>query len=177
MDQLPFGISPYLGPLNDKKMFPLEKTAENSYRDQISRCYNDMHKSYKYYGGKGVRVNYDVRDFIAWFLHWQTRLNLENPSVDRIDSNGHYEFSNIRLMDCYENRVRSWVGKIPKHVIEKRIPVLISDKKTQEPLMIAKSISQAKYLTDIQRECISKAINDTEYKYPTKCVFDFKPVQ
>jgi hypothetical protein len=46
-----------------------------------------------------VKVLVEREEFVAWF---QTR-DFEGASVDRIDSRGHYEFSNMQVISLREN--------------------------------------------------------------------------
>jgi hypothetical protein len=173
VDRLLPEIAPYLGTRSPKKMTPLEQKAENCYSDQIGRCYNPTNRAYKYYGGKGVRVCYEPKDFMAWYIHHQNKLGLKQPSVDRIDPNGH-TISNIQLIEHHENRIKPWVGKIPSHIIAKRKRVLIIDMATQEPLMICKSTVEAQQMSGIFRSAIWKRFNDASCNHGSQSIFDFK---
>lgn len=60
------------------------------------RCYNDACRSWKSYGGRGIRVCDEWRDsFDAFFRDMGPRPTAQH-SLDRIDVNGHYEPSNCR---------------------------------------------------------------------------------
>jgi hypothetical protein len=174
LDRLPSEIAPYLGTRSPKKMSSLEKKAETCYSDQIARCYNPSLKAYKYYGGKGVRVCYEAKDFMAWYIHYQNKLNLKQPSVDRVDPNGHYTFSNIQLMEFHENRIKPWAGKMPSNIEAKRKRILIIDKKSQEPLMICKSTVEAQQMSGVFRSAIWKRFNDASCNHGSQSIFDFK---
>lgn len=63
--------------------------------------------SHRYYLEHGVRLDMSKAKFYAWVLaHWaEAEAILKNggiPSVDRVDSSGHYAISNIRII---ENRL------------------------------------------------------------------------
>ena len=70
-----------------------------------SRCYNEGHTSYKYYGGKGIKVceqwEHDFMAFRTWSLNNGYK---EGLSIDRIDSNKDYGPDNCRwvtpLVQC-----------------------------------------------------------------------------
>lgn len=54
------------------------------------------------YEGVEVRVSRD--EFKAWCLaQWDYISTLQRPSVDRLDGNGHYELSNMRVIELVAN--------------------------------------------------------------------------
>ena len=87
---------------NDMEEGPV-KQAYISWREQRTRCYNKKRAKYKNYGAKGIEVKYSSRDFIGWWLENIKSFSGENPTVSRIDHNGHYEFGNIKIESRSEN--------------------------------------------------------------------------
>lgn len=107
----------YTGILVRSKMEPLANKAYGVYLNQRNRCYRVNDVSYKYYGAKGIKVEYGSRDFIGWFIE-----NIKNKPrnvryhVGRIDHKKNYSFGNIELVTGKENRVEA---KTRTHYTEK----------------------------------------------------------
>lgn len=78
------------------------------------RCNCSTYSSYKNYGGRGIKC----------FLRWQDLKylwerdnadSMKQPSIDRIDSNGHYALENCRFIELKENILRGRATK--RHII------------------------------------------------------------
>lgn len=70
----------------------------NRYRSMIRRCYSDYHTGYEYYGGRGITVCERWRGkngFTNFVLDMGVPDDLK-LTLDRINSNGNYEPSNVR---------------------------------------------------------------------------------
>lgn len=87
----------------DKKQNKLMKI----YRDMFFRCYNEKSKSYKNYGGRGIKICEEWQDF-ANFYYWaieqgfDENKNYIDQSIDRIDNNGNYEPKNCKWSTAKE---------------------------------------------------------------------------
>lgn len=66
------------------------------------RCDSPKFIGYKYYGGKGVR-NFLTLDDLIFLWHRDGADKMKRPSIDRIDSTGHYELSNCRFIPLAVN--------------------------------------------------------------------------
>lgn len=67
------------------------------YQRMKSRCYNKNEESYKYYGGRGIKICKEWLESYANFKKWAIENNYrEDLSIDRIDVNGNYEPNNCR---------------------------------------------------------------------------------
>jgi hypothetical protein len=77
----------------------LSNTPEhNTWRALQARCLSPTATSYKYYGGRGIRVCEDwigPGGFERFLAHVGTRPTPDH-SIDRIDNDGHYEPGNVR---------------------------------------------------------------------------------
>ena len=75
--------------------------------DMRKRCYVKHHKSYKYYGGKGIRICDEWLDFEE-FYKWSMENGYEESlTIERIDSDKNYEPSNCEFITKSENTRRS----------------------------------------------------------------------
>ena len=86
---------------NSKKRFKLYPWLKHL-KSANSRCNNPKDKSYKYYGGRGIKcllTKEDVKKL--WFRDKAD--NLKYPSIDRKDSNKDYTFNNCRFIEFEKN--------------------------------------------------------------------------
>ena len=71
-----------------------------TYYGIMARCYNKNFPSYKYYGGRGIRMMkamHDIKVFCDYMSHRFGEKPPKGYSLDRIDNDGHYVPYNIRL--------------------------------------------------------------------------------
>lgn len=62
-----------------------------------ARCFNEQHKHYKDYGGRGITVCDEWKDDFMTYYYWSIDNGYaENLSIDRIENDGNYEPSNCR---------------------------------------------------------------------------------
>ena len=67
-----------------------------------TRCLNKKRSTYARYGGRGIEFRMVKDDFKKmWFRDKAYKMKM--PSVDRIDNDGHYEFSNCRFIEHSKN--------------------------------------------------------------------------
>ena len=68
-----------------------------SWESMVGRCHgNPNHPSWKYYGGRGIVVCDRWRYSFPAFLEDMGQRPSKMHSIDRIDTNGHYEPANCR---------------------------------------------------------------------------------
>lgn len=79
----------------------------NVWSGMKQRCNYEKHASYKYYGGRGIRVCKEWDDFEA-FKEWAESHGYDNSpkrgecTLDRINVNGNYEPDNCRWVSMKE---------------------------------------------------------------------------
>jgi len=72
--------------------------------NMIARCTNEKNSQWKDYGGRGIKVCEGWRTFDGFYAHVRTLLPLGCDDIpvglfiDRIDNDGNYEPSNVRLV-------------------------------------------------------------------------------
>jgi hypothetical protein len=81
-----------------------------SLRDARNRCTNPDNKKHKYYGGKGILYLLDDcrEEAIAKLLPGYTAIMEAGvvPSIDRINSKGHYSLDNIQALPLSINMAK-----------------------------------------------------------------------
>lgn len=69
------------------------------------RCYNENHKSYKDYGGRGISMCDSWKDSFEAFRDWAIENGYSDDlTIDRIDVDGNYEPSNCRWVTQKEQQ-------------------------------------------------------------------------
>ena len=65
------------------------------------RCTNPRHSSYKNYGGRGITICDEFKDFKSYVKYVESLDGYDpiNKSLDRIDNNKGYEPGNLRWVD------------------------------------------------------------------------------
>lgn len=76
------------------------------------RCSNPKDTKYHIYGGRGIKCLISMEEIKALWIR-DGAASMQTPSIDRIDSDGNYEFSNCRFVEHRENSRRYGVRKDP----------------------------------------------------------------
>lgn len=131
-----------------KKKYPWVK----HYMKAKERCGNKNNHAYDRYGGKGVKCLIKIKEVkYLWFRDkaWE----LEQPSIDRRDSEGNYTIENCRFIEKSENTRRGALG----HIAPNRVPV---EQLTMAGKWVASfdSITQAGKETTGEKARISKCL-------------------
>lgn len=78
------------------------------------RCDDPTNKRYSRYGGRGIK-NFLSYDDISNLWDKYDAGSLQKPSLDRIDVNGNYEFSNCQFIEMRENSRKDFIKKVAQH--------------------------------------------------------------
>ena len=101
-----------------------------AYQDAKSRCNNPNNKSYPLYGGRGIKFLFNS------YQEFELSLG-EKPvgyTLDRIDTNGHYEFNNVRWASRQmqnQNRRKHIQHKVHKDSITKHLGISFDKKRNK----------------------------------------------
>jgi len=82
---------------------PIIADLRNRYSNILSRCNNPGHSAYKYYGGRGIQVNFESCDEFVDYVIDVLQIDPRGLDIDRIDNDGNYEPGNIRFVTHKEN--------------------------------------------------------------------------
>ena len=76
-----------------------------SYSNAKQRCTNPKNPDYKYYGEKNIEFKLTLNEVEYLWIRDQAWL-LKQPSIDRINNNGHYELGNCQFIEMEINRIK-----------------------------------------------------------------------
>lgn len=72
------------------------------YSRMKQRCENPNDAGYKYYGGRGIEVQFTADEFVDYVVN-VLQQDPRGLTIDRIDSDGHYEPGNIWFCTMIQN--------------------------------------------------------------------------
>lgn len=93
----------------------------NSFHNAKARCTNTSAHFYPRYGGRGIKFML-THDEVECLWKRDNAASMRRPSLDRIDNDGHYEFSNCHFMSASDHARKSaadrWKQKHAKQVLQ-----------------------------------------------------------
>ena len=125
-----------------------ENPWSNCWQNAKTRCTDNRKRSWKWYGGKGIKVLATIKDFKTLWFRDKAYL-MSCPSIDRIDSNGHYSLENCRFIEKSLNASRTVKGVMQ---------LTLKGKKVKE----FASMNMASDITGVPRSGISAVCHDKQ---------------
>lgn len=130
------------------------RRADSIYCGQKDRCENIKCEKYHRYGLRGIKVRYNKRQFIQWYLdNLPLYKGKDLPTIGRIDHDSHYSFENIKLESLSDNS-RERMIRIPNPCRKPIKPIRIIDKKTNKIISIVKTTREAASITGVSKSGI-----------------------
>ena len=71
------------------------------FNDMKRRCSDSKCSCYKYYGGRGIRLEFTFDELYNWCT--KNSIDPRGLEIDRIDNNGNYNLDNIQFVTHKEN--------------------------------------------------------------------------
>lgn len=109
------------------------------------RCTNINNASYNRYGGRGIKCLI-TQDELKKLWFRDKAYNLKQPSIDRIDNDGHYQYDNCQFIEMRDNNIKAQEKKV------------IQYSKTQVFIKEWKSVREAAFTLNINEGNIGKVI-------------------
>ena len=89
-----------------KKLSHKEYKSKNKWKLLLrgikQRCTYNKHKSFKYYGGRGIKCLITAEELKELWFRDRAYL-MKKPSIDRENNNGHYVYNNCSYMERVNN--------------------------------------------------------------------------
>lgn len=144
-----------------RKKLRKEKYWYNSYNLAKSRCENPNNQDFHLYGGRGIKFLL-TQEECARIWNRDKGWLLKQHSIDRKDSNGHYEFDNCRFIEQTLNI------QLANYENKKKSIVQLKDDKI---IKIWNSVTEASSHFNVTIYAISKCLTG---KCKTSCGFEWK---
>ena len=104
----------------NKKIHHKKFPWKNLLRNIKARCENSKNKSFKDYGGRGIKCLITEEELEFLWNRDKTWL-LEKPSIDREDNNGNYELSNCQFIEMEVNRIKDRKNPVIQLDLDNRV--------------------------------------------------------
>lgn len=94
--------------MSQRKLRQIKKPWTKFYNYAWKRCNLKNSDNYYRYGGRGIKFLLTMND-IAYLWFRDKAYKMKQPSLDRIDSDGNYEFKNCQFLELRDNiRKQTW---------------------------------------------------------------------
>lgn len=76
-----------------------------------NRCENPSDPSFKWYGKRNIKVQITQEELKELYIR-DKAFKMAQPSIDRIDNDGHYEYENCRFIELRDNIIKAHIVAI-----------------------------------------------------------------
>jgi len=91
-----------------------------SYRGARYRCKNEAHEAYHRYGGRGIMFLLTEEEMNKLWIR-DNAVKMEQPSIDRVDNDGNYEYENCRFIERGDNSRRGKYKKVMQLSLKSKV--------------------------------------------------------
>jgi hypothetical protein len=164
----------------------VHKQLQRCHINMFQRCYNTRHKSYNYYGGRGITITDEWQDYFV-FEKWAMGNGFQpGLSIDRIDNNDGYRPGNCRWTTMEEqarNRRSNIVvecngGKFCRREFALAYQTSKLGHRTIESRLKSGFNPELAIVANIKQfEAFGKRQSLTEWVLDHRCVVDYKTLQ
>lgn len=142
------------------KMDKIKEKASKAYSAQKTRCYNQNSTQYKWYGAKGIEIEYTLKEFTDWYIKQINEFKEEKPTIGRIDHSKNYTLQNIEMISQKKNseeRIKRCGYLVPA------IPVIGINQKTGEKRVFESENEAERFtghsMSTVKRQCTGYSKN------------------
>ena len=139
-------LHPYVKKIRIKKDIGPWSSVHSSIK---TRCTNPNQDAWYRYGGRGIQCKITFDEVKQLWFRDKAYL-MKKPSIDRIDNDGHYEFSNCRFIELSENISRNKGKETSTSARKTCVAVLLHDIEFYKSA-IEKSVLLFKYSNPINQ--------------------------
>lgn len=126
-----------------------------SWKNSYYICVDKKHEKYHRYGGRGIKHNITISGVgLLWYR--DKALEMDSPTMDRIDNDGHYDINNCQFVERVENTIKDRIGKSRSEETKRKISDSLKGKKFTDEHRRNISKSRKNYFKRLNNEMYDK---------------------